>query len=70
MQEKLERQYDGSEFSFDNLNTLCWAIGSISGTLPENEEKSFLIMTIRVYWLFAFVSFYIIILDPTKPMWE
>jgi len=27
---------DDSEFSFENLNTLCWAAGSISGTLPDN----------------------------------
>jgi hypothetical protein len=26
---------DGSEFTFDNLNTLCWAAGSISGSLPD-----------------------------------
>lgn len=32
---KLERQLDGSDWSFDNINSLCWAIGSISGTLPE-----------------------------------
>ena len=39
---------DGSEWSFENLNSLCWSIGSISGTLSENEEKNFLIITIRV----------------------
>jgi len=30
---------DGSEWSFDNLNSICWAIGSISGCLPEQDEK-------------------------------
>jgi exportin-1 len=48
MQLKLERQIDGTEWSFENINSLCWAIGSISGTLPEHEEKTFLIATIRV----------------------
>ncbi len=39
--EKLQKQVDGSEWSWSNLNTLCWAIGSISGamsTLPESIE--------------------------------
>jgi hypothetical protein len=30
---------DGSEWSWHNLNTLCWAIGSISGALSEMQEK-------------------------------
>jgi len=30
---KLLNQVNGSEFSWKNLNTLCWAIGSISGEL-------------------------------------
>lgn len=34
---------DGSEWSFDNLNSICWAIGSLSGCLPEGEEKPFLV---------------------------
>lgn len=29
-------QADSSEYSFHNLNTLCWAIGSISSTLVRN----------------------------------
>lgn len=32
---KLLNQVNGSEFSWKNLNTLCWAIGSISGN-PNN----------------------------------
>jgi exportin-1 len=31
MLEKLAAQVDGSEWSWHNLNTLCWAIGAISG---------------------------------------
>lgn len=38
---------DGSEWSFDNLNSICWAIGSLSGCLPEGEEKPFLVQTIK-----------------------
>lgn len=38
---------DGSEWSWHNLNTLCWAIGSISGALTENQEKTFLVRVIK-----------------------
>ena len=31
--EKLQKQVDGSEWSWQNLNTLCWAIGYISGAM-------------------------------------
>ena len=31
MLEKLAAQVDGSEWSWYNLNTLCWAMGAISG---------------------------------------
>jgi len=44
---KLDKQLDGTEWSFDNLNALSWAIGSISGTVAPNEEKTFLIYIIR-----------------------
>ena len=33
MTDKLQRQVDGSEWSWSNLNTLCWAVGSIAGTM-------------------------------------
>lgn len=33
--EKMEAQIDGTEWSWQNLNTLCWAIGSISGAMGE-----------------------------------
>jgi exportin-1 len=38
--EKLGKQIDGSEWSWNNLNTLCWAIGSISGAMSESASKS------------------------------
>ncbi|KAI6658071.1 Exportin-1-like isoform X2 [Oopsacas minuta] len=47
MTEKLARQVDGSEWSWKNLNTLCWAIGSISGSMHEEDEKRFLVTVIK-----------------------
>lgn len=44
---KLSRQIDQSEWSWNNLNTLCWAIGSISGAMNEEEERKFLVMIIK-----------------------
>lgn len=44
---KLTEQVDGSAWSWDNLNTLCWAIGSISGAMSEDEEKRFLVTVIK-----------------------
>ena len=35
--EKLAKQMDGSEWSWNNLNTLCWAIGSISGVMSGSS---------------------------------
>ncbi|KAF0307331.1 Exportin-1 [Amphibalanus amphitrite] len=45
--EKLQRQVNGTEWSWKNLNTLCWAIGSISGAMHEEDEKRFLVTVIR-----------------------
>ncbi|KAI8901081.1 CRM1 C terminal-domain-containing protein [Globomyces pollinis-pini] len=47
MSVKLEKQMNGSEWSWDNLNKLCWAVGSISGALSEEAEKRFLVMVIK-----------------------
>jgi exportin-1 len=47
MSEKLSRQVDESEWSWNNLNTLCWAIGSISGAMNEETEKRFLVTVIK-----------------------
>ena len=38
---------DGSQWSWHNLNTLCWAIGSISGAMSEEDEKRFLVTVIK-----------------------
>jgi exportin-1 len=47
MTEKLQKQMDGSEWSWDNINKLCWAIGSISGSMSEEMEKRFLVTVIK-----------------------
>jgi len=47
MLDKLTQQVNGSEWSWNNLNTLCWAIGSISGAMGEEEEKRFLVTVIK-----------------------
>jgi len=47
MTEKLLNQVNGSEWSWKNLNTLCWAIGSISGAMHEEDEKRFLVTVIK-----------------------
>ena len=36
-----------ASWSWNNLNTLCWAIGSISGAMSEDEEKRFLVTVIK-----------------------
>eukprot|EP01134_Creolimax_fragrantissima_P004030 CFRG4030T1 len=47
MIEKLHRQVDGTEWSWRAVNTLCWAIGSISGAMSEEDEKGFLVNVIK-----------------------
>ncbi|XP_020080083.1 protein EXPORTIN 1A-like [Ananas comosus] len=47
MLKKLTKQLSGEDWSWNNLNTLCWAIGSISGSMAEEQENRFLVMVIR-----------------------
>ncbi|KAK4758061.1 hypothetical protein SAY87_019362 [Trapa incisa] len=47
MLKKLSKQLTGEDWSWNNLNTLCWAIGSISGSMMEEQENRFLVMVIR-----------------------
>ncbi|KAI8826555.1 armadillo-type protein [Fimicolochytrium jonesii] len=47
MSDKLRGQADGSEWSWTNLNKLCWAIGSISMAMSEEVEKKFLVTVIK-----------------------
>ena len=44
---KLQLQMNGQEWSWHNLNTLCWAVGSISGAMSEEQEKSFVVTVIK-----------------------
>ncbi|AES93816.2 hypothetical protein MtrunA17_Chr5g0395621 [Medicago truncatula] len=44
---KLSKQLSGKDWTWNNLNTLCWAIGSISGSMGEEQENRFLVMVIR-----------------------
>jgi exportin-1 len=44
---RLQRQVDGSEWDWDRLNTLCWAVGSISGACAEQYEKCFVVTVIK-----------------------
>ncbi|CAI9087054.1 OLC1v1021020C1 [Oldenlandia corymbosa var. corymbosa] len=47
MLKKLSKQLNGDDWTWNNLNTLCWAIGSISGSMLEEQENRFLVMVIR-----------------------
>lgn len=47
MLQKLELQVAGGKFTWVGLNTLCWAIGSISGAMNELDEKRFLVTVIK-----------------------
>lgn len=33
--------------SFDKLNKLCWALGSINGVMVEEEESRFVVIVIK-----------------------
>ena len=35
------------EFSFENLNKLCWALGSISGCMSIDEENKFVVQVVK-----------------------
>eukprot|EP00798_Chlamydomonas_sp_ICE-L_P000521 gene521-1934_t len=48
MLDKLRQQQQaGSKWTWNGLNTLCWAIGSISGSMQEEQENRFLVTVIR-----------------------
>jgi exportin-1 len=44
---KLRRQMDGTDWSWSGISSLCYAIGSIAGTLSEEQEKGFLVQVIK-----------------------
>ncbi len=41
--------------TFDNLNRLCWAIGSINATMPHEEERTFLVTVIKVIYIYIYI---------------
>lgn len=47
MTSKLANQVNNTEWSWKSLNTLCWAIGSISGAMSEEDERRFLVTVIK-----------------------
>ncbi|KAK4489824.1 hypothetical protein RD792_000468 [Penstemon davidsonii] len=47
MLKKLSKQLNGEDWTWNNLNTVCWAIGSISGSMVAKQESKFLVMVIR-----------------------
>ena len=47
MLQKLDAQVEGGRFAWGALNTLCWAIGSISMAMHEIDEKRFLVTVIK-----------------------
>ncbi len=61
MTEKLHNQVNGTEWSWRNLNMLCWAIGSISGAMHEEDEKRFLVTVIKVGHTDDIILYYIIL---------
>ncbi|CDP21468.1 unnamed protein product [Coffea canephora] len=40
MLRKLSKQLNGEDWMWNNLNTLCWAIGSILGSMMEEQVKT------------------------------
>lgn len=44
---KLRKQMDGTDWSWTGISSLCYAIGSIAGTLSEEQEKGFLVQIIK-----------------------
>ena len=47
MQAKLDSIKNSNEPRLDNLNKLCWALGSISGCMAEDEENKFVVTVIK-----------------------
>jgi len=44
---RLSKQMDGSEWSWKNISSLSYAIGSISGTMAEDFERKFVVQVIK-----------------------
>ncbi|KAJ4892778.1 Protein EXPORTIN 1A [Raphanus sativus] len=50
---KLSQQINREEWTWNNLNTLCWAIGSISGSMDVKHEEEFVMRVIRALLSFC-----------------
>ena len=44
---RLSEQFDDRQWNRNELNRICWSVGSISGSMNEEMEKSFVIQVIR-----------------------
>lgn len=44
---KMSQLIKGGSWTWNNLNTLCWSLGSISGTMTVDEEKKFVICMVK-----------------------
>ncbi|XP_048636213.1 protein EXPORTIN 1B-like [Brassica napus] len=53
MLSKLSKQINKEEWTWNNLSTLCWAIGSISGSMDVATEDRFLVKVIRALLSFS-----------------
>jgi hypothetical protein len=62
-------QVNGTEWSWKNLNTLCWAIGSISGSMHEEDEKRFLVTVIKVSSVSGLRELFVLDLAFNKRFW-
>jgi len=48
IQERLDKIIGQKEFfTFDRLNKLCWALGSISGCMNDEDESKFIVSVIK-----------------------
>ena len=47
MQAKLDVIKNSKDSRLDSLNKLCWALGSISGCMTEEEENKFVVTVIK-----------------------
>ncbi|KAF6170016.1 hypothetical protein GIB67_034408 [Kingdonia uniflora] len=52
MLNKLTKQLNGEDWSWNNLNTLGWAIGSISGSMAEEQETGQYPKFLGAHWKF------------------
>ncbi|OIR57119.1 MAG: exportin 1 [Amphiamblys sp. WSBS2006] len=47
MKDKLQQLFDDEGWSWNRINKVCWAIGSVSGAMDTDLEKRFVVTVIR-----------------------